>query len=399
MPRHSTPTLRRHKRSGHSYARFDGRQVWFGPFEDPQTHQAFAEHLARWEANGNQAADSPVSAASLRVVDLVARYLAYAEVYYRHPDGSPTGTVEAVSYAVRPLLGLFATSLASEFTITSLKLVRERMIQDGLARKTINKRVSRIIQVFRWAAEESLASAEVFHALCVLRPLKAGRSAARETEPRRAVSRGDVDAALPFLSTPVRAMVELQWWSGMRPGEVVSLRLIDLEQDSTPWIYRPARHKTAHHGRERVIALGPRARAALEPVLLRIPPPNPGSPLFSPRDAEAERNRERRERRQTPLWASHRRHSERRRRNRPRRRLGDGYTVASYRRAVRRACERAGGTIWTPHSLRHAAATRIRSRMDLESARVALGHASASMAEHYAALDQGKAAEIMERLG
>ena len=35
MPRQTTPSLRRHKRSGNAYAYFNRQQVWFGPFDDP----------------------------------------------------------------------------------------------------------------------------------------------------------------------------------------------------------------------------------------------------------------------------------------------------------------------------------------------------------------------------
>ncbi len=48
------PTLGRHKRSGHRYARIDGRQIWFGPYEDPKTHEQVARTLAEWRANGRR---------------------------------------------------------------------------------------------------------------------------------------------------------------------------------------------------------------------------------------------------------------------------------------------------------------------------------------------------------
>ncbi len=53
------PTLRKHKRSGHSYAKFNGQQIWFGPYHDRQTHAEFAAFKARWEANGRQLPHDP----------------------------------------------------------------------------------------------------------------------------------------------------------------------------------------------------------------------------------------------------------------------------------------------------------------------------------------------------
>ena len=149
------PSLRRHKRSGNGYAKFNGRQVWFGPFDDPETHCRFAAFKAQWEASGRRLPiDDPDE--NFTVANLVARYLEHAEVYYRRADGETTGTVEAIGYAVRPLLSLFATTPAASFSIHALKLVRERMIQDGLARSTVNNRISRIVQVFHWGAEEDM---------------------------------------------------------------------------------------------------------------------------------------------------------------------------------------------------------------------------------------------------
>jgi hypothetical protein len=49
MPKNSTPTLRRHKSSGHASARFGGHQIWFGRHDDSRSHQDFAEYLCKWQ--------------------------------------------------------------------------------------------------------------------------------------------------------------------------------------------------------------------------------------------------------------------------------------------------------------------------------------------------------------
>jgi len=66
-----SPTLRRHRRSGHAYARLGGRQVWFGPYEDPETHRRFARTLAEWRANGGRLPPDG-SQEKLAVADIVA---------------------------------------------------------------------------------------------------------------------------------------------------------------------------------------------------------------------------------------------------------------------------------------------------------------------------------------
>ena len=168
--------------------------------------------------------------------------------------------------------------------------------------------------------------------------------------------------------------------------------------------------------------------------------------LFSPAEAERERREAKHAQRVqggTPLSCGNTPGSNRRRW--PKREPGDRYTVASYRRAIARACDdvfppppelarqkvpavgrkknstrwetvgewkaRLGPERWAelkqwreehrwhPHQLRHNAATRLRKQYGLEAARVILGHKSAAVAEVYAEIDQAKARQIMGEVG
>lgn len=85
-----------------------------------------------------------------------------------------------------------------------------------------------------------------------------------------------VDATLPLLSRHVRAMVEVQRLTGARPGEVCSMRTCDLVMVGKVWEYRPARHKSMHHGRGRVVFVGPAAQDVLRSFL----GPNLDEPLL-----------------------------------------------------------------------------------------------------------------------
>ena len=38
-----------------------------------------------------------------------------------------------------------------------------------------------------------------------------------------------VNATLPYLSTPVAALVEVMWWTGARPSELFDLRPRDID--------------------------------------------------------------------------------------------------------------------------------------------------------------------------
>jgi integrase len=393
-----TPTLRRHRRSGHAYARLGGHQVWFGPYEDPATHERFARTLAEWLANGRRLPPTEPKEA-LRVADVVAAYLEHAKRYYCRSDGKPSHEVAHLRDAVRPLLKLYGSLPAADFGLRQLKTLREQLINNGLARKTINDRVNRVVRLFGWAAEEELCRSEVFGALRALRALKRGRSAAKEGKRVLPVAWEHVEAVLPHVSRPLAGIIELMWLTGMRPGEACQLRSADLDRSGSVWFYRPRAHKTENFGRERVIPIGPRGQDVLRRFLARVPAPLPDVPLFSPRDAMAEVHAERRRLRVTPVWPSHARHVARKRRVSPKKEPGEAYTPNSFRGAVDSACKVANVPSWSPNQLRHAAATRIRKEKGLEAARTVLGHASAAVTEVYAEIDTQLAAKIMAELG
>ena len=66
---------------------------------------------------------------------------------------------------MQPLEKLYGSTLAKDFSPKALKAVRQSMIDSGLARKTINQRIGRIIHVFKWAVSEEMVPPSVYQAL------------------------------------------------------------------------------------------------------------------------------------------------------------------------------------------------------------------------------------------
>jgi integrase len=215
----------------------------------------------------------------------------------------------------------------------------------------------------------------------------------------RAVAQEDVDRVLPLLPPTVRAMVELEAVTGMRPGEVRIMRTGDVDRSNPElWVYTPRRHKTQHHGDDHVrnVYLGKRAREILTPFL-RL---DPDAYLFRPADAIAWARERRRRARKSKVTPSQLRRAERAADRRPRRPCRDHYTKDAYNRAVRRGCRQAGlPSWWTPNRLRHAAATRIRAQFGLEASQVILGHRHARITEVYAEANQELARKVMGQVG
>lgn len=248
--------------------------------------------------------------------------------------------------------------------------------------------------MFKWGVSRQLLPASTYHALASVEGLRKGRSAAREPQPILPVDDATVDATLPHLSQVVADMVRFQRLTGCRPGEVCQLRPMDLDRTGEVWSYRPGSHKTEHHGRERVIFVGPKAKALLVKYIMGR---DPAACCFSPAESEQKRLELRHAARKTPLRYGNRPGTNRKRR--PIRAPSDHYTKDSYYRAIRRATDKAGLPPWAPNRLRHTRATQVRKQFGLEAAQVVLGHSKADVTQVYAERDMGLAASIMAKIG
>jgi integrase len=103
--------------------------------------------------------------------------------------------------------------------------------------------------------------------------------------------------------------------------------------------------------------------------------------------------------RKTPLYPSHVRAQERKRKSDPKRKPRDHYDVTSYRQAITRACKRAGVPAWRPNQLRHNAATRLRAEFGIDVAKAVLGHRRVETTQIYAEADRARAMQAIERVG
>jgi len=64
-----------------------------------------------------------------------------------------------------------------------------------------------------------------------------------------------------------------------------------------------------------------------------------------------------------------------------------------------RACVALGVTGWTPHWLRHNAATRVRDEFGIEAAQAIAGHSSPDMTALYATKMDGLAMKVVTQIG
>jgi integrase len=331
----------------------------------------------------------------LTVNGVADQFIEWATSYYVK-DSNPTNQVLLIRLAIKILRELYGREPASTFGPLALKACRDQFIKQGLARTECNRRTRLIVQAFRWAVENELIPAVNLEALRAVKGLPKGRSAAHESEPVRPVPDTHVDAILAHLSGQVRAMVELERLTGMRPNEVVQMTTGDLSMSGQCWEYTPQHHKTEHHETGRVVMIGPRAQEILKPWLR----PALKEPLFQPRETMMFLNEERRAERKTKLWPSHLKHQASKRKPDPKRVPADRYSVNAHRRAIHRACDKAGVTRWSPNRLRHLASTKLRRQTgDLDAVRCVLGHSDTDTSAIYAEKDLQAARAVMLKFG
>ncbi len=398
------PKYRLYRPKNLAVVRLDGRDFYLGPHGSPASweayHRLLAERLAAPRPTHAPPPTNGTTPPELTINQLVNAYRKFAEGYYVR-DGKPTKELEDMRYAARPLRKLYGTTPVRDFGPLALKAVRQHMISvEDLSRGVVNHRVNRIKRLFKWGVAEELVPSSIFEGLRAVDGLRFGRCQARETEPVKPVPWVFVEPVLTAVSSPVATMIRLQWLTAMRPCEVVQMRAAEIDMTGDVWEYEPLDHKNRWRGHRRIIPLGPQAQELIRPFLQL----STEAFLFSPKEAEEQRSRVRRQHRKTPMTPSQR---GRKRKAKPKRAKRQRYDVDAYRRAITYGIAKlnrqrpADQQIpkWYPLQLRHARATEVRKRFGLEATQALLGHARADVTQVYAERNAESALKIAREIG
>lgn len=425
------PQVRLHRGSGNGRVCVGGRDVYVGRFGSPEAHRRYLELMV--EHGYLPATAVPVSAAK-RVEPEPTRLPAGNEdvpagltlgelcrMYLVHLDESrPAGKrcsardrALAAARAMRPL----ATMPAAKFGTRAFLDVRQRLVETPrrvqskqpavpgsrsrrkqvealvppaspvlLSRRWVNDVMQAVRAMFDWGVLQELVPDDRAAALRVVKPLKEGESKARETPRRKPVKPSVVRATLPYLTPEVADLVLFIRWTGCRPSEAAGMRLGRIRDREKPvWRYAPRQHKTAHRGKQRHIAIGPKARAIVEAHAVGR---GPREFVFTP---------QRSLRRVEPVDGVLSM-----RQAKPSPRVGDRFTKDALRIAIRRAVVKANKEreklgepplpYWTPYQLRYLRLREIRKAGGREAAQAIAGHSQATMTDHYAPAGWGRAA-------
>lgn len=353
MPRKPTwPPVPKLHTNGQLRIKWRGVSYYLGLPGAPDYQERYAALLDKLEFVRRTNSDKPPAPfSSLTVAGAVGLWA--DEALSAHSVKEQAGFRRALSCLVR----VHGTAEAERFGPDELEDVRDNMISgDWLTReertrragpwcrKTANRAVRRIREVWRWLSRKKLVPRDAYAGLLTLRALRRGAAGTHEAPRRPDVSHEDVlRVAGAIRRCCAGRMLAVQLWAGMRSGEVRLMNWDEIDASSEVWVYRPKRHKLSHLGIERTIFLGPEAQAIL------------------------------REQRKAA----------------PRGRLvfpGPGrgpYTSDGYGRVVARAARRVGLERFRAYLARHAARDRVTALHGLDAARAFLGHSGAAMTAQY----------------
>ncbi|KAA5546028.1 tyrosine-type recombinase/integrase [Roseiconus nitratireducens] len=396
-PKAKAPARRYHI-SGQSVVTIAGRDFYLGKHDSPESIARYAALITVYQQNGLSLPDDfdPTSLDAhvalllgVSAPQAAATHQTDQPILVRHVTGLFREHI-AEKYKNTPseksrhdklcdrLDKQFGDVAAEQFGPVKLKAFRKTLVDEGFARKYVNRLTNCVVAIFRHAVAGELIDATKVAQLKSLEPLRKGQTTAREVAPVVPVPIGDVRKTAELLSPVVKAMLRIQVATGARPKEICIMKPCDIDRSGDVWVYRLSQHKTDWTGKPKAIPLVGDARDAVTEYLQR----DPNTYCFSPAEAMAWRRAIGTANRQTPLNQGNRPGSNRK--ANPKRTPRDHYTTASYYQAITRAAKRMKVPKWTPYQIRHLTATEVRAALGIEDARALLGHSTALMTAHYA---------------
>jgi integrase len=373
---------------GRAFSRWKGKRYYHGKHDTPEAEESYRRFIQRIVAERDEPVVIPDGSPLL--AELAIPYLEWIA------DQSPKQQ-DAIRQMVNQVLEVYGDLDISEFGPRKVLAWQKWLVGHSreYSRTTINRRLANLKRWLRWCVSRELIPAERHQAIEAVEPIKAGRTAAKEPEPVHPVPAADVTATLPYLPPSVAIMVQVQYLCGMRPQDVVSMRLCDVDRTGDIWLYRPASHKNKHRGQSLTKAIPVAAQTLLQPLLDR----DDSSFLFDPREASEwayERRKKTSSRKTKRYPCEEKRVVANVKSNHGRRR--SRYSVDTYCQSVTRACSCAAVPKWTPGQLRHSIATELSRDFGEQAAQRWLGHARLETTAIYVEQQSSELIEIARRI-
>jgi integrase len=360
---------------------YNGKPRYIGLYGSPESKTAYSRLVAELRSN-------PVFLPRGET-DITVEELAYAFLDHAKATLTSAGYTHYRITVVDFLAKLYGDVPVDNFTPKCLKTVRHELIlSERLCRRMVNEYTRNVVTIFTWGVGEEYVNPNTALALKALKSLPKGYVGTFDNPEREEVQEDVVRRTLPFMPPTVRAMVQVQWLTGMRPSEVFNMKVGEINRNYAPdlWGYTPAHHKTEEHIGKKPIPLGKPEQELLAPYLEGK---SNEAAVFSPATAMQERKAEWRACRKTKITPSQKARGVTSAAKPCR--YNTFYNKDSYRQAVEYAIIAANKTLpegekiphWFPYQLRHATATDIELKVGLDEAQAQLGHKTANMTRRY----------------
>ena len=327
--------------------------------------------------------------------ELLDKYYAYAKKTTRsdtshseHPDLQFTKRVKKFlqPYLLWPVSDFGPDELLDvQNALVSYEYVQGKK-KKRYTRGGVNNLIKWIRRIWKWGMGRQFITAEQVQGLDEVKPIKMGKTKAPDKSKRARVTEEEFQSVIGSVSGVVGDMLQLIWYTAMRPYEVCNMRPFDILYDNPDcWLYIPGRdqtpvgqHKTTRFERVKVIPLASKCQKILRS---RIKDFGSKEYIFSPQEAMQEFYNNKAQNRETPLSCGNRPGTNRKKNTMitP----GQKYAHNSLRNACKRGCIRAGVNIFTPYDLRRTIATGARSILGKEAAKVLLGHTKTDTTDLY----------------
>jgi integrase len=387
--RAAIPSMCRHKATGQAVVRLNGRDFYLGRWGSAEAQAKYDGLIAKWMTGGRTLPEPGRVTEGRLIKEVISGYHTHAVATL------PEVEVAKIRTALRLVRSMYGELEAAKFNAVSYAALRIKLVESGPCISTGRARLGVIKRMIAWGIAREMIPDKILNLIQAFEkaePLRVGRDAVKPSKKIKPAPEEHIQAILPHISPTIRAMIELQRLTGMRPGEVWRITTGQIDRTVDTWIYRPTRHKTIDRGKDRIISLGPRAQELLKPWLKA----DPDKPLFSPIEATEAQYAKRRQERVTPMTPSQR---ARKRKRNPQRKPREMYDKNSYKQAIERGCLRAGVPVFKPNQVRHSYATQVRHQFGLEAAQVLLGHSKADVTQVYAEKNLALAVEIARKIG
>ena len=332
--------------SGQARVSIAGRDFYLGKYGTPESLARYHSLLATYAETGTLPDEMPVHQAetAVTVLNLIAEF--------RHRVLPRFESNLGTKYRLRRVFAVLEERFGSEpvdsFGPRKLEILRDELLSTGNCRRYVNDQTRDILSLFRFGVARELVDAKVLTALSALDLLKRGEAPDRPK--RGGVALSVVAKTLPHLDPVVARMVRLQLATAARPSEICGMKPRMIDQSGAVWMYRPEKHKTAHHGKRKSIPISRDGKEALVPSMNQSPD---GYCFLTSK--------------RTP------------------------WDKDSYRRHITRACEKNGIQRWTPYMLRHSALQAVRDAVGAEAAQAIAGHSRIDTTEIYAKASEERA--------